>query len=334
MISIIEHIEYLIVRHDCVIVPGIGALIAHHTPARIDMELGCIFPPKRTVAFNPALTHNDGLLTASVARRHSLSYDRAAEVVADNTSAMLAQLDSDGETGLGHIGVLSRGQEGELCFEPFDGLKLSHRYALLSATPARRPAPTQESAPASVPATTLSDDEVRAYLGLSSTPRRVLRSTMRVAAILAIVVMMGLTLTTPLIDDHAVRASMAPRIVTPEVDPAVDALAFADRQSAQQLSIALPDSATATATVAPSAFDALRRNPADRYFVVVASFPTRTQAFDFVATAGDSRHLAILSDDSRHRVYAATGTTLEQARRPLADHDFMKAYPQAWILRR
>ena len=34
--SITRHIEYLILRHDCVIVPELGAFIAQYSPARID----------------------------------------------------------------------------------------------------------------------------------------------------------------------------------------------------------------------------------------------------------------------------------------------------------
>ncbi|MDE6547663.1 MAG: SPOR domain-containing protein, partial [Muribaculaceae bacterium] len=41
------HIEYLLTRHDCVIVPGIGAFIATETEAFIDLENGVIRPRRR-----------------------------------------------------------------------------------------------------------------------------------------------------------------------------------------------------------------------------------------------------------------------------------------------
>lgn len=103
MISIIEHIEYLVLRHDCVVVPGLGALIAPYS-ASIDSELECIFPPRRSITFNAELVHNDGLLVSSVARRHRLTYDQAAQIVTDCVNAMHYQLQQEGETGLGHLG--------------------------------------------------------------------------------------------------------------------------------------------------------------------------------------------------------------------------------------
>jgi hypothetical protein len=63
MYSITRHIEYLVSRHDCVVVPGWGAFIAQYEPARIDAESGLIVPPSRAISFNQSVMHNDGLLT-------------------------------------------------------------------------------------------------------------------------------------------------------------------------------------------------------------------------------------------------------------------------------
>ena len=38
MISMIEHIEYLMLSHDCVVVPGFGAFIAQHNESIIPSE--------------------------------------------------------------------------------------------------------------------------------------------------------------------------------------------------------------------------------------------------------------------------------------------------------
>lgn len=39
------HIEYLLQRHECVILPGIGAFIVSNDAARIDMATGEIILP-------------------------------------------------------------------------------------------------------------------------------------------------------------------------------------------------------------------------------------------------------------------------------------------------
>ncbi len=77
MIDLTAHIEYLLMNHDCVVAPGLGAFLAHETPARYDSESGQFMPPTRSLGFNQALTINDGLLAESVARRCGISLDSA-----------------------------------------------------------------------------------------------------------------------------------------------------------------------------------------------------------------------------------------------------------------
>ena len=38
------HIEYLLLRHDCVVVPGFGAFINARSEARVDSESGQVYP--------------------------------------------------------------------------------------------------------------------------------------------------------------------------------------------------------------------------------------------------------------------------------------------------
>ncbi|MDE6465278.1 MAG: SPOR domain-containing protein, partial [Duncaniella sp.] len=60
MINLSSHIEYLLLRHDCVVVPGLGALLVHEVHARFDADSCTFMPPSRSLGFNPAVTHNDG----------------------------------------------------------------------------------------------------------------------------------------------------------------------------------------------------------------------------------------------------------------------------------
>ena len=77
MITICEHIEYLLRNHDCVIVPGWGAFIAQYQPASFT-EDGQMLPPSRLIGFNASISHQDGLLASSVMRREKISYDAAS----------------------------------------------------------------------------------------------------------------------------------------------------------------------------------------------------------------------------------------------------------------
>ncbi len=75
MKKIESHIQYLLTKHDCVIVPGWGALVVQHTCARIEGDT--IIPPCRWLSFNAMLNHNDGMLAHSIMQAEQCSYDVA-----------------------------------------------------------------------------------------------------------------------------------------------------------------------------------------------------------------------------------------------------------------
>ena len=79
MNNIARHIEYLLQRNDCVVVPRLGAFIIRHTEAHYDSIKRQFMPPTATVIFNPELDHNDGMLAKSIARANSISYDEALQ---------------------------------------------------------------------------------------------------------------------------------------------------------------------------------------------------------------------------------------------------------------
>lgn len=112
------HIEYLLTRHDCVIVPGLGAFIASETEACIDLEKGVIRPRRRMISFNSSVVTDDGLLSHSIARREGLVYEDARRLTAQLTERMMADLNQEGEVSVGMIGRLIKDEEGLISFHP------------------------------------------------------------------------------------------------------------------------------------------------------------------------------------------------------------------------
>ena len=49
MIELERHIEILLLRHDCVILPGFGGFMTHHVEARYDEAERLFLPPLRTI---------------------------------------------------------------------------------------------------------------------------------------------------------------------------------------------------------------------------------------------------------------------------------------------
>ncbi len=112
------HIEYLLSRHDCVIVPGLGAFIATETEAYINYESGVITPRRREISFNSSVVTDDGLLTHSIARLERLSYEDARRTVANLIERMTADLNNEGETSIGMVGRLIKDSDGLISFQP------------------------------------------------------------------------------------------------------------------------------------------------------------------------------------------------------------------------
>lgn len=112
------HIEYLLTRHDCVIVPGMGAFIATETEAFIDLENSVIRPRRREVSFNSSVVTDDGLLTHSIARHEGISYEEARRTVANLIERMISDLNGEGEVSLGMVGRLVKDSEGLISFQP------------------------------------------------------------------------------------------------------------------------------------------------------------------------------------------------------------------------
>lgn len=133
MISIVEHIEYLVVNNDCVVIPGWGALISQYTPARIFDKEFIIDKPHKALSFNASINHNDGLLANSLMRRNGLTYNAAMALINQEVVAMKRQLEITGEVGIGRIGCFRKNDEGNSpIFNPYENeSKANDYYGLL-----------------------------------------------------------------------------------------------------------------------------------------------------------------------------------------------------------
>ena len=113
------HIEYLLLRHDCVIVPGFGAFIATRRSAVLDTAHHRVLPPTREIGFNRAVMSDDGLLAHSISRREGISFEDGRALMLRSIELLKEQLVADGEVTLGHVGTLSLGEENTILFHPY-----------------------------------------------------------------------------------------------------------------------------------------------------------------------------------------------------------------------
>ena len=319
MISINEHIEYLIGRHDCVVVPGWGAFIAQYQSAQIDETNGVMLPPMRTIGFNGDISHNDGLIATSVMRREKVSYEVAVKMVADEVDVMKHQLDVDGEVPVGKVGVFSKSENDTVVFDPFVS-NLGYAGLPMLNIEARRVEEFEEKS-----------DVV--YIPVS-------RNFFKLAASIILLIGLGLTLSTPLIVDEAqvnYASISTPKVVVPEViapqieEPTIDSELFIAMPDVNE-AMAVVDTTMTTMAIGDAMME-MRCSETDAYCLIVASLATRELADEYVAERGDAA-MHILECDGKYRIYVATGATATQALKPMQSVAFAEKYPAAWVCRR
>ena len=200
----VRHLEYLISRHDCVIVPGLGAVLARNVSAEESADCGRWMPPCRNYSFNGSLTETDGLLAGSVARALGISYERATELLADELLGMRRQLDHEGSLSLGRVGRLYRESDEGVLFEPAEKDLLTP-FATWYRPIELRPVAVAE-----------------AGLTEGDSGRRVAKLTpfgrfVRIAAAIIVLVAVGLAVSTPVSVEDAQYASLTlPSIKSPK----------------------------------------------------------------------------------------------------------------------
>ena len=117
MLSIDGIIGELLLRHNCVILPGFGGFIAQRQPARIDYHSGTMHPPGKSILFNRQLINNDGLLVAEFGLRNGLGYEMAFNEVSIQIEHWNDRLRSGRRIELDKVGILYLDAERNLCFE-------------------------------------------------------------------------------------------------------------------------------------------------------------------------------------------------------------------------
>ena len=118
MKGVVKHISELLYHHDCVIVPGMGGLVANPVPATFDESKNMFSPAGKEIGFNKNLTHNDGLLINHIAKSENISYEEAKKRVSDYAETVTRQLKNSKAVSLDSIGELRGDIDGAIIFTP------------------------------------------------------------------------------------------------------------------------------------------------------------------------------------------------------------------------
>lgn len=302
---VIRHIEYLISRNECVIIPGLGAILACRQSARLDMDQMVMYAPHRIFSFNPSLKKSDGTLACSIARSKSISYEEACSIVSEEVEMMNRQLRLQGEFPLGRIGNLFLTEGADVPeFQPYPNDCLSVDTAWLPSVDL---------------ASTAAEEEEENVIEPTITPLSPFARFIRIAASIALLVCLCFIASTPISVNDAALASLTPQLkqVSPET--------FMPSDPQEVLSI------TATSTNPKGIAMEIKnsQNPqltAPKYCLVIGSFYSADEAQKFIKSKGND-NLAIMESNGKYRVYSSTFNTDEEACRALKDN------PGTWICR-
>jgi len=128
MKELAKHIQHLLLTNDCVIVPGFGGFITHTNAAKLAEDGHGILPPSRSIAFNPMLKINDGLLAQSYMLSYHTNFPDANRRINKAVKVLVKSLYEDGHVSLPEIGELHFNLHQNYEFTPFDEKMVSPEF--------------------------------------------------------------------------------------------------------------------------------------------------------------------------------------------------------------
>ena len=350
MYNLSLHIEYLLLHHDCVVLPGVGAFINVRHAARFDEGAGTWLPMAREVRFNSVLTHDDGLLATSYARKNRLDFQDGRELLRQDLERLRESLKSDGEVTIGNLGILCQAEE-TLVYKPLypaqKWASLLGRQAAPSGILSKSKKPeilNIEVQPAKIkPDEEISDESKReeAVLSAEALHKSSVTKTDRLnfkrnyyvpvnkmfarsVACLCLVIAVFVSFYIPTSERHRIdQASVIP----------VDEMIRESVENRKQIFMnPVEESADLTESNDTDSQNVVKGKT---YYAIVGTFMTRREAEQYVNSIGSTPYsLSLVETPTRVRV-AAIGSDdrdslLEQMRTP----KFRSAFPQAWIWNR
>jgi len=312
MLRITTHIERLLLTHDCVIIPGIGGFVLQTIPSIYRKEDHTFIPMRKEIVFNKALQHNDSLLAGSYMQTYEADYRKAQSMVDDDIAEIRSSLQQYGKISLGHIGSLTRGEEGQLIFQMGKADRFDVDYYGLSSFhfPALPPIEISENQE-----TEIKRKKDTFYIPVSM---RFIRGAVASAAAVALFFLVS----TPVkeVKQSAYTASILPcEILLPKTATVTD--------------IAEPDSKTITVADIVTETPAQPVVPKKMYHIIIGSFPDQEKADEYMTGIDKSlyQETGLIVRDDRYRVYARKFDNRQDAENYLSIIRDSEKYKDAWL---
>lgn len=302
------HIEYLLRKHECVILPGVGAFLRTYTPAEYRDSDGALLPPQVKVCFNSSIVKSDGLLSHSVALRNRIDFEQASVMVSEAGERCRRALEKDSEVAIGKLGTLLMDAEKCVSFRPYSR---PFDFAFKPQLPSR----SDEE---------LKDDAKVVASAADTSKYYIIRVSRRAVRYVAMVAVMLLTATTLMLPSASRNAGMVSPRQYASVVPGVERFAL-PRPEAKPAETIKEQKADAEQTG-----DELNK----RFYLIVATFKKMEDCQKYISSQPDADSLYIASGSKVNRVYSAASDSREELQELMASETHRALHTQAWIWER
>lgn len=313
------HLDYLLQYHDCVVIPGLGAVLAHTEAPTFDTSTDRWSAPRRVFSFNADLKRSDGLIATSVARRCGISAEAASQRVRCDVEALISCLEQGGRGSLGAAGALSRTSTGSLIFEPGNAAWL---------TPGLMWLPSFEMA--QLQSGISEQQRLAAEMRRRTTFGSIARQVGRAAACIAILLGLGWVVVQNLAD---VGGQQFASLIPNPTENIASAPKVAESTAPVVLIMAKAPANENVENILPEA-DVISAKPNAGYYLIVASLANRSEAEKFVSAYEGKVQLGILETDGRYRVYAASGDNATDVMQQGRKAEIAAVFPDSWVCKR
>ncbi|MBP3472110.1 MAG: SPOR domain-containing protein [Paraprevotella sp.] len=133
MKELAQHIEALLLKHDCVVIPQFGGFVTQRVASVRAEDEDLFLPPFRTVGFNPKLQANDGLLISSFMTTYRIDEAEAKKMLNQKVLTLRQSLLENGLCDFEGIGLFSQNEDGEIQFSPYESGAVCPAYYGLDA---------------------------------------------------------------------------------------------------------------------------------------------------------------------------------------------------------
>ena len=127
-----KHIEYLLLDHECVIYPELGAFITNYISSKWSKEENLFLPPYRFVWFNPQIKEDDNMFISTLALRYNISHADATLLCTEYLEEIYQELEENGNVDIGSIGTfIKESEDSPIIFAPtISGIATPDIYGL------------------------------------------------------------------------------------------------------------------------------------------------------------------------------------------------------------